>query len=186
VKDRLAIAAYLVVVVTVTLVHDVAWLTAGLAVALLIAGKDAIRILRRSLLPIALFNLAVSLGYVVAGLIGNDFQFGYLMLVNIRVLLLTFLTFLLAARVDFLRALNFSPTSSYLVVLALSQITTFRRLQEEFRLAGESRRLRRWTLRDGYVRSATAAVRFFDKAEHGAAEIAAAMRSRGFFGPEQG
>lgn len=185
-KDRLAIAAYLVAVVTVTLVHDVAWLAGGLAAAFLLAGTDGARILRRSLLPIALFNIAVSLGYVIGGLIGNDFQFGYLMLVNIRVLLLTFLTFLLAARVDFLRALNFSRTASYLVVLALSQIMTFRRLQEEFRLAGESRRLRRWSLRDGYARGAAAAVCFFDKAEHGAGDIAAAMRSRGFFGPSQG
>jgi cobalt/nickel transport system permease protein len=185
-KDRLAMVAYLVAVVATTLIHDAAWLAAALGVALLLAGSDAWRILRRAFLPIAVFNVAVSLGYVVAGLIGNDFHFAYLILVNIRVLLLTFLTFLLAARVDFLRALNFSPTSSYLVVLALSQIMTFRRLQEEFRLAGESRRLRRWSLRDGYARSTASAVRFFDKAEHGAAEIAAAMRSRGFFGPGAG
>jgi cobalt/nickel transport system permease protein len=128
----------------------------------------------------------VRLGYVIGVLIGNDFQFGYLMLINIRVLLLTSLTFLLAARVDFLRARNFSRTPSYLVVLALSQITTFRRLKGEFLLAGESRRLRRWSLRDGYARGAAAGVRFFDKAERGAEKIAAAMRSRGFFGPSQG
>ena len=70
---------------------------------------------------------------------------------NVRVILLTFLTFLTVSRVDLLRALSFSPTLTYLIVLALSQIMTFRRLHQEFRLAGESRRLRRPTLRDGYT-----------------------------------
>ena len=78
--------------------------------------------------------------------------------------------------------MSFSPTLTYLIVLALSQIMTFRRLHQEFRLAGESRRLRRASLREGYTQGAVVAVQFFDKAEHGAGEIALAMRSRGFFG----
>ena len=185
-KDRLLLLGYAACVILATSVHDPRWLAGGVLLAAALAGRQALAILRRTLLPILFFNLAVSLGYTLSGLIRNDFQFGYLTLVNIRVLLLTFLTFLLAARVDFLRALNFSPTLTYLIVLALSQIMTFRRLQEEFRLAGESRRLRRLSLRDGYAQSATVAVQFFDKAEHGAGEIACAMRSRGFFGPGQG
>ena len=182
-RDRIAFAAYLVAVVAVTLIHDVLWLGAGLLVAVLVAGRQAPALLRRTLLPILFFNLAVSLGYTAAGLLGGDFRWGYLALMNVRVVLLTFLTFLMVSRVDLLRALGFSRTLTYLIVLALSQIMTFRRLHQEFRLAGESRRLRRPTLRDGYTQGAVVAVQFFDKAEQGAGEIALAMRSRGFFGP---
>jgi cobalt/nickel transport system permease protein len=183
VKDRLGFAAYLAAVVAVTLIHDVLWLAAGLLVAILVSGREAPALLRRTLLPILFFNLAVSLGYTAAGLLGGDFRWGYLALMNVRVILLTFLTFLMVSRVDLLRALGFSRTLTYLIVLALSQIMTFRRLHQEFRLAGESRRLRRPTLRDGYTQGAVVAVQFFDKAEHGSSEIALAMRSRGFFGP---
>ncbi len=182
-KDRRAFAAYLVAVVMITLVHEVLWLGAGLLIVGLIAGRQTPALLRRTLLPVLFFNLAVSLGYTAAGLLGGDFRWGYLALMNVRVILLTFLTFLMVSRVDLLRALGFSRTLTYLIVLALSQIMTFRRLHQEFRLAGESRRLRRPSLRDGYTQGAVIAVQFFDKAEHGAGEIALAMRSRGFFSP---
>jgi cobalt/nickel transport system permease protein len=182
-KDRRAFAAYLVAVIVVTLIHDVLGLGAGLLIVGLIAGRQTPALLRRTLLPVLFFNLAVSLGYAATGLLGGDFRWGYLALMNVRVILLTFLTFLMVSRVDLLRALGFSRTLTYLIVLALSQIMTFRRLHQEFRLAGESRRLRRPSLRDGYTQGAVIAVQFFDKAEHGAGEIALAMRSRGFFGP---
>lgn len=182
-KDRILFGAYLAAVVAITLIHDVRWLSAGLLLAALIAGRQAPLLLRRTLLPVFFFNLSVSLGYIVLGLIGSDFQPGYLALMNIRVILLTFLTFLMVARIDLLRVVSFSATLTYLIVLTLSQIMTFRRLLAEFRLAGVSRRLRRPSLRDGYTRGAGVAVQFFDKAEHGAGEIALAMRSRGFFGP---
>ena len=182
-RDRIAFAAYLAAVVAATSIHNVLWLGAGLLVAVLVAGRQAPALLRRTLLPILFFNLAVSLGYIAAGLLAGDFRWGYLTLMNVRVILLTFLSFLMVARVDLLRALGFSRTLTYLIVLALSQIMTFRRLHQEFRLAGESRRLRRPRLRDGYTQGAVVAVQFFDKAEHGAGEIALAMRSRGFFSP---
>jgi len=183
VRDRAAFAAYLAAVVAITLIHDVLWLGAGLLVAVLVSGRQAPALLRRTLLPILFFNLAVSLGYIAAGLLGGELRWGYLALMNLRVVLLTFLTFLMVSRVDLLRALGFSRTLTYLIVLALSQIMTFRRLHQEFRLAGESRRLRRPRLRDGYTQGAVVAVQFYDKAEQGAGEIALAMRSRGFFGP---
>ena len=72
-KDRLGFAAYLAAVVAITLIHDVLWLGAGLLVAVLIAGRQGPALLRRTLLPILFFNLAVSLGYTAAGLLGGTF-----------------------------------------------------------------------------------------------------------------
>jgi cobalt/nickel transport system permease protein len=182
-KDRLLLLGYVAAVIAATSVHDPRWLAAGLLVALLAAGSDAARLLRRTLLAVLAFSAVVSAGYVVAGLLGGNLDPAYLIRINIRVCLLTFLTSLLATRVDFLRALNFWPAGSYLATLILSQVVTFRRLFDELRQAADSRRLRRLPLRDGYAQSAGAAVHLFDKAERTSGEIALAMRSRGFFAP---
>jgi cobalt/nickel transport system permease protein len=185
-KDRLLLLGYAVAVLAATLVHDPWWLAGGLLLAMLAAGRDAPRLMRRTLLAMLAFSAVVSVGYAVAGLLAGNLELEYLIRINIRVCLLTFLTSLLAARVDFLRALNFSRGLTYLATLVLSQIITFRRLFEDLRLAGESRRLRRLRLRESYLQSAAAAVHLFDRAEHDAREIALAMRARGFFRPDAG
>ena len=183
-KDRLLLLAYAIAVIAATFVHDPWWLAAGLLGAVLLAGRQAPLIARRALRAVVFFSLVVSAGYAAGALFGQTVSTEYLIRINIRVYLLIFLTFVLTARVDLLRALNFSRSLTYLATLALSQIITFRRLFEDLRLAAESRRLRRLRLRDGYLQSASAAVQLFDKAERTSGEIALAMRSRGFFQPE--
>lgn len=185
-KDRLLLLGYTAAVIAATAVHDPWWLIGGLLAAAALAGRQAPTIGWRALRAVLFFNLVISAGYVAGALFGQEISIDYLLLVNVRVYLLIFLTFTLAARVDFLRALSFSRGLSYLATLALSQIITFRRLFEELRLAAESRRLRRPRLRERYLQSAAAAVHLFDRAEHDAREIALAMRARGFFRPEAG
>lgn len=183
-KDRLLLLGYAIAVIAATSVHDPWWLAVGLLAAVAWAGRQAAAIARRALRAVVLFSLVVSVGYAGGAAFGQTVSIEYLIRINIRVYLLIFLTFLLTARVDLLRALNFSRSLTYLATLALSQIITLRRLFEELRLAAESRRLRRLRLRDGYLQSAAAAVQLFDKAERTSGEIALAMRSRGFFQPD--
>lgn len=180
-RDRLWLAHYLAALVVVTLVHVPLALAAGLLGLLLLAGRAAPRLLRRSLRVILAFNLAVSLGYLLLAQLRGISAWETLLLLNLRVLLLTLLTFLFVSRVNLFRALDFSPTLSWLLALAYSQALSFQRAHADFRLALASRCLDRPRLLDRYRASAAAAAWFMDRALATARESALALRARGFF-----
>jgi cobalt/nickel transport system permease protein len=180
-KARVALLAYLAAIVLATMVHEIGVLVVGLALVLALAGRQCLRILRRACMAILLFNLVVTLSYgVVAGLQGT-FSPEFVVLVNLRVLLLTCLTFLFVSRVNPFEALAFSRSLTYLFTLAYSQSMAFKQSFENFRLAFKSRRIEQEGLRDRYRHSARMGVHFLDKSLHQATEITQVMRSRGFF-----
>jgi cobalt/nickel transport system permease protein len=180
-RARVALLAYLAAIVLVTTVHQIGLLALGLLLVLVLAGRRWLRILRRACLAIVLFNLVVTLSYgVVAGIQGT-FSLEFVVLVNLRVLLLTCLTFLFVSRVNPFEALAFSRSLTYLFTLAYSQSMAFKQAAEDFRLAFKSRRIGEVHLRDRYRHSARMGVHFLDKSLHQATEITQVMRSRGFF-----
>ena len=180
-RSRIALLAYLAAVVLGTTVHEIGWLALGLALVLALAGRDWLRILRRACIAILLFNLVITLSYgVLAGLRGT-FSLEFVVLVNLRVLLLTSLTFLFASRVNPFEALSFSRNLTYLFTLSYSQSMAFKQTLANFRLAFRSRCIERVGLRDRYRHSAKMGVYFLDKSLHRATEITRVMRSRGFF-----
>lgn len=180
-RDRAALFSYLAAVLAVSYLHNPLWLAAGLGLTLFICGREAGRILRRALLAVLMFNLIISLSYAVMAWLQNISPWPTLLRLNLRVLLLTMLTFLFITRVNLFRALDFSPGLTYALGLAYSQSLTFRRAHEDFRLALASRSLQRPRLIDRYRASAAAASWFLEKALHAAAQSAQALRSRGFF-----
>ena len=119
-KDRLLLVAYLMTVVAVTAVHHLALLGAVLALAVVLSGKGWRTIALRAALAVLVFNSVVTLSYAAVSLYHDNFSAYYVALVNLRVLLLTYLSFLLMARVNLFRALGFSPTLAYLLTLAYS------------------------------------------------------------------
>jgi cobalt/nickel transport system permease protein len=173
--------AYLATVIAATLVHDPAILAAGLALTLLLAGRQAPALLLRTLRTVLVFNLAVSLGYLLLATLRHEAPWDTLLLINLRVLAITTLTFLFIARVNLFQALGFSRTLTYLLGLAYSQAMAFRRVHDDFRLALVSRSPHRPALKDRYRASAAAAAWLLDKGLAGARETAQALRTRGFF-----
>ena len=180
-RDRLGLIGFLAAVLVATLIHTPLILGVGLALTLLLAGRQALTILRRAILTVLAFNLMVSLSYAALAWIEGRFSAGYLILLNLRVLLLTSLSFLAMARIDLFRALGTSRTLTYLLTLAYSQTLGFRRLYHEMRLALASRSITRLSLRDLYRHGAASGSFFVEKALSDATETALAMRSRGFF-----
>ncbi|MCP5191142.1 MAG: ABC transporter permease [Pseudomonadales bacterium] len=180
-RAHVLLLAYGLAVVAATLVHDPRVLAAGLGLVLLLAGRQAPAILLRALRAVLVFNLAVSLGYVMVAALRHEPPWETLLLINLRVLAITTLTFLFIARVNLFQALGFSRTLTYLLGLAYSQSMAFRRVHDDFRLALVSRSLQRPALKDRYRASAAAAAWLLDKGLAGARETAQALRTRGFF-----
>lgn len=178
---RHALYLYLAVLPASTFIHDPVGLAAGLALALLLAGAGRWQILRRSLLAIFAFNLSVSLGVVAFGLWRGRVDTDWLLLANLRVLLMVFLGFWFVARVNLLAALAGWPTATLIATLALGQARSFERILRDFRHAFESRNLLRPRLIDRRHQAGAQAVALLDKAQAQSAEVALAMRSRGAF-----
>ncbi|MBM3286430.1 MAG: hypothetical protein FJY88_03625 [Candidatus Eisenbacteria bacterium] len=177
--DRIYICGYLATAVALTLVHSVPVMVAVLVAALVLAGTDAPRILKRALIAIALVNSVVSISYALAGWLRGSLDLDCLLLVNARVLALTIVTMLAARRIDILRAASFSPALGRFLTVLYGQVLIHRRTYQEMRAALRSRSARRPTARDLYRHGAAAASILLDKALYNAGEIAQAMRSRG-------
>ena len=181
----LLLGAYAAAVVAIGFIHHTGALAGLLALALLAAGNDRMALLRRAALSVLVFNASVSLGYAALALWRGELWTAaaghYLLLVNLRVLLLVFLGFWLVSRVNLLRALRFSPTLSFVATLASGQAQTFTRVVRDFRLAFASRNVGRARWRDRTRHAAAQAAHLLDKSLSNAEETTMAMRSRGCF-----
>lgn len=180
-EETVWLVVYLAAIVAITLVHHIGVLFVGVFVVMSFAGRDALRIARRAGLAIVIFNSIITISYVVLSLIRGDFVVELVVRLNVRVFLLTSVTFLFIDRTNPFQALSFSRTLTYLLSLAYGQILTFRRLYGDCRMALKSRMLRRPRSRDLYRHGAAAASLFVEKSLHDATEISEAMKSRGFF-----
>ena len=176
---QLGLALYFIAMIAISAVHNLFILGALLAVAGLLAGRRILPIARRALLALLLFNSVISVAYVGMALMQGNFAPRYLAMINLRVFLLTFLTFLFHARVNPLAALSFSKSLLHLLTIAYGQALVFRKLFADFRLALESRAARRPRLCDLYRSGAAAMVFFFSKSLRNATEVTQAMISRG-------
>lgn len=172
---------YLVTVVSITFCHRPAILATVLVLAVMLCGPKRWRLLRRALVSVLTFNLTISLGYTLIAYWQHTFQADYLILINLRVVLLVFLGFWFIDAVPILMAVRRWPKVRWLVTLAIGQIRTFERVVQDFRLAFASRNMTRpRTL--ARLRSATAQTQtLLDKSVASASDAALAMRSRGAF-----
>ncbi len=180
-KDRLLLSVWLVAVIGITFIHDPMWLGGLLTAALLLAGSATPALLKRALIAIALVNITVSLGFVLSASLAGEPWGLFVLRLNLRVLLLTFLTLWLARHLDLVRAVDFSRSLQFVVVLALGQIKTFQRLLTDYRMAFRSRSLGRPDLATRARSAGRQAGALLEKAELQATEVNQGMRSRGFF-----
>lgn len=180
-RAKLWLGLYLAAVVAITMVHAPLVLGSVLCLVVAAAGNERWKLLRRTVLAVIAFNLTVNLGYAIIALWQGAFVPGYLVLVNLRVVLLVFLGFWFVSAVDILAALGDWPLARLLATLAIGQIKTFERVLRDFQLAFESRNLTQPRLIDKARSAAAQTQTLLDKSIASANDAAMAMRSRGAF-----
>jgi cobalt/nickel transport system permease protein len=175
------LVAYLAAVVSITFVHDAAWLALALLAAGLAAGPARWRLMGRTLVAVWLFNGSVSLAMVLLGLWHGQVPLATLLLLNLRVVLLVFLGFWFVSRVNLLQAMQAWPTAALVATVAVGQATAFARTLRDYRLAFRSRNPlpARWS--DLGRHAAAQSAHLLDQSGAAATEVAQAMRSRGCF-----
>ena len=180
-RAHLQLAALALALVGITLIHDPAVLAVGLLSLVLVTRRNAGRLLKRALLGVAFVNLTVTVGYVAVAFWEGIPWAEYVLRLNLRVLLLTYLTLWAVERVDLRAAASFSRSLLFLMTIALGQVRILRDVLSTRRDAWRSRTPASAGLQDRY-RGATADLEaVFTKATTQSEELTDAMRSRGVF-----
>lgn len=189
-RDRALLLGYLAAVIAASLVHDARLLAGALVLTLASAGGRAGRLARRVLRATGPYLAAVAVGWIglaaLAGPSGSaraDLAAAApaLARLGVRVLLLATLALRVLPAVSLPRALAFSRTLRFVLVLATSQVLAFRRLFGDFRLALTARTPRRVGPRTAVRHGAATAAWFLRRAEHDSGALTQALEARGFF-----
>jgi len=146
----------------------------------IVSYRDVVKLNKRVLKSIFLFNAGISLGYVALSFFKDVDVLSFLVYINLKVYLLTYFVFWFFKRVDMIEFFSFSKELSYLLSISLSQIVSYKKTYEDFRLAYKARVIKRLRDREkGFIG------RVFDfflqKALKDAKERSLAMKARGFF-----
>ena len=129
--ERLWLLAYLAGIVALGFVHDLRGIAAALLLLIALGGRKRWILLKRAVAALLLFNMTVTLAYLLARQF-LGFPEAPLLLINLRALAMTLMTFTLVSHINMARALSFSRTLSLLYTLSVSQIIAFIRTYAAF------------------------------------------------------
>ncbi len=152
----------------------------SLAILSLLAYKDFFRISKKVAKSIFLFNLGVSIGYIIMALFKGIDPWYYILYINLKVYTLTFFVFWFFSKVSIVKFFSFSKDLSYLLTITLSQIYSYKNTFEDFRLAYKARFVKNYRLRkNDFIKIVFSF--FLKKSMNDSEQRVMAMRARGFF-----
>jgi cobalt/nickel transport system permease protein len=160
-------------------IRNLEYLLICIPVLWLISYKKILKLNIRVIKSIIVFNLGVSLGYIIMAFIKHLSPWHYILYINLKVYSLTYFVFWFFAIISPVQFMAFSKDLGYLTTITLSQIFSYKKTFEDFKLAFKSRVLK---LTDKDPKFITRTFEFFlNKALHDANERTLAMKARGFF-----
>jgi len=128
---------------------------------------------------VILFNLGVSLGYIILAYFKDISPWHYILYINLKVILMTYFVFYFFSKVNIIKFLSFSKDLGYLLTITLSQIYSYKKTFEDFKMAFKARV---YKLTDKSPKFITRTFEFFlTKALKDSKERSLAMKARGFF-----
>jgi len=142
------------------------------------------KIFAKVIKSVIFFNLGVSIGYVILAYFKDINPWEYIVYINLKVILMTYFVFWFFSKVSIVEFFSFSKDLSYLLTITLSQIYSYKKTFEDFRLGFKARVV---NIRDKEKQFITNTFKFFlTKAMRDSKERAMAMRARGFFETQNG
>ncbi len=178
-KERIKLLLYLSAVLLLTIIHSEIFYLALLLILIISDLSFFRRSFKRILFSFIVFNVVISLSYLLFTFFRSDIDTGYILLINLRVLTITCLTFFFASHTNLPLALSFSETFSYLFTLSYSQIQNYIRTYSDLKEAHASRIIVREKTHIKILIERVINL-FFTKSLYNAKETSLAMRSRGF------
>jgi len=148
---------------------------------LFLSQQKLVSIVKSCIKSFLVFNVTISIGFIVMALLKNQPWFDFVLLFNFRVFDLTFMTILFSKSVNVASVLSFSSTLSFLFTMALSQIISYQRSYENFLLSLKSRMAKKMSERHKKEFITSVFGYFFKKALYDSEEKSLALKARGFF-----
>jgi len=176
-KDKILFFGLLLAIVLLTFIHDIQILSALAVIFFVLSYKQSIK----SIKAILLFNISVSIGYIIQSLLLEKEFIEYLALFNLRVFDITFLTLYVSSKINLINAVSFSKSLRFLLSATISQIESYKKSYEDFMLALKSRSVKK--LKDRKAKEFLSSMFYFflKKSLHNSKERSLALKARGFF-----
>jgi len=169
-----------VCLVTASSLREPVTLACVLGALVVLSGREAFVILRRSAILVLAFSFFITASYSVTLYLADKPFLDYLLAINLRALSLSFMTLLFISRVNLFEAFSFSKELSFLLTLSVSKVISMQKLFGDFTSALRSRTVRKPTSREAYGYLGSAVAMFLDKSIVQSRENMDAMKSRGF------
>jgi cobalt/nickel transport system permease protein len=146
----------------------------------IVSYKDFVKLNKKVIKSILFFNLGVSLGYLLMSYLKGVSPVEFLIYINLKVYVLTYFVFYFFSKVNIIEFFSFSKELSYLLMISLSQIISYKKTFEDFKLAYKARVIKK--IRQREKKFITWVFEFFmKKALYDSKERSIAMKARGFF-----
>ena len=172
--------SFVVALLTILSIKNSLYLLFILALSILLFLRDSFSILVRVIKSVFLFNMGITIGYIIISLIKGEEFVSYILYINLKVVTLTYFVFLFFEKVDMIQFFSFSKTLSYLLTITLSQIYSYKKSFEDFRLAYKARVIKKIGDREkGFIKNTFEF--FFKRSLRDSKERSLAMKARGFF-----
>lgn len=120
-SDRAWLFVYLGAVMTLGFVHNEWIMLTCIIITMALGGKARFKIFTKALLVIALFNISISLSYIIYSFFVHVDIFA-LVLINLRAFAITLLTFTLVRRINLHKALEFNKILAIVYGFTYAQI----------------------------------------------------------------
>ena len=159
---------------------DISYLLVALAIVSLVSWRDFWKLSKKAFKSVAFFNVGITLGYLILAFYEGISPWYYIVYINLKVFTITLFMFWFFKRVSIIEFFSFSKEMSYILSITLSQIYSYKKSFEDFRLAYRARFVKSFRQREKDFIAVVFSY-FLKKSMSDSHQRVLAMRARGFF-----